>query len=405
MSKLNRALLRSISFIGAAGFCSYSQAVDWTVSGFGTFGYTYENEDDLAYRRDSSHVGKLERNGSFASDSRLGLQLDVSVNRQWSLTTQLLFDESAGHELKYITDLAFVRYEPNANWNFRAGRVGASAYAASDSRYIDYAHLWVRPPQELYSSIIFNSLDGVGMNYYSNNPDFNWSVSLEYGQSHQKLEVPSSHEKYRTELDDIVSISFEVDKASWHWQLSYAQVGSLSVKHGSSTQMLQKQLEQLAGTNLPTVSADAATLSQAFYVSNERVKYLQAAVSYFDGDWTMQSELFHIHAEKESVPHGYGGYLLVGKAFAQLTPYAIYSEFKPSNPSFHQSVDWSLVNPALGPLQIAGLQGVNAIRIDQSTYSLGVRWDIAPQLAIKAQVDHVEMMIRVMAYGLHRFQI
>ncbi|MBA5763876.1 hypothetical protein H2O73_16050 [Vibrio sp. 404] len=394
MFKLNQSfLLHCLAIIGVSSFSANSLAVDWAVSGFGTLGYTYENDNELAYRRDSSHVSEIGRNGSFASDSRLGLQLDASFNRQWSLTTQLLLDDSVEHDIEEIAELAFIRYEPNANWSFRVGRVGVSAYAASDSRYIDYAHLWVRPPQELYSGIAFNTLDGVGASYYSNHPDFNWSVNLEYGQSRQVGELPTSQENYRTKLDDVVSVSFEVDQQSWHWQLSYAQVGSLSVQHGASIEALQNQLTQLASANVPQVSSDAAALSQALSVSQVSGHYLQAAVTYFDGDWTLQSELFQIRTGKESVPQGYGGYALVGKAFDKLTPYIIYGQFK-SSTSPHSFP----ANNAWAPLLNAGVLGVNAVRIDQSTYSLGVRWDISPQVAIKAQLDHVE--IDENGYGL-----
>ncbi|KOO11983.1 hypothetical protein AKJ18_26315, partial [Vibrio xuii] len=55
-------------------------------------------------------------------------------------------------------------------------------------------------------------------------------------------------------------------------------------------------------------------------------------------------------------------------------------------------------NPALAQLQQGALLGIDSIRIDQSTYSVGVRWDLLPNLALKAQMDHVE--IDPYGYGL-----
>ncbi len=163
-------------FISLFIVSSTSYAMDWSTSGFGTLGYTYESEENLAYLRDITRTADTSDNGSFGTDSNLGIQLDGTFNRSWSATAQWVLDDSVEHNLDTLTELAFIRFTPNASWELRAGRIGVTAYAAADSRNIDYAHLWVRPPQELYGSVVFNSLDGIGATYYSNNPYFNWQA-------------------------------------------------------------------------------------------------------------------------------------------------------------------------------------------------------------------------------------
>ncbi len=49
-------------------------------------------------------------------------------------------------------------------------------------------------------------------------------------------------------------------------------------------------------------------------------------------------------------------------------------------------------------LQKGTLAGINTVRIDQSTWSLGLRWDVSPYVALKAQMDHVQ--INPYGYGL-----
>ncbi|MGD8112094.1 hypothetical protein [Vibrio sp. TRT 17S01] len=384
--------------VGLMLFGSSAHAVDWSVSGFGTLGYTYENEADLGYRRDITRSADIEDNGIFNNDSNVGVQLDLTFDHHWSITSQWLLDNSIDYDLDEMTELAFVRYEPNENWDFRVGRVGVSAYAAADSRHIDYAHLWVRPPQELYGGIVFNSLDGVGFTYYSNNANLNWSASAEYGRITQMGEVPELQEKYRAKLKDVLSLSFEVEQDKWRWQLSYAHVGSLSVNNGPSLQSLQNQIAQVANSNIPLLSEDAASLYDALVLDDEEVTYLQAAVTYFDSEWTAQSELFRITTDKNSIPQGYGGYVLLGKAFERLTPYVMYGAFHVDQAPYQKALDWSLFNPALVPLQEGAIAGINSVRIEQSTYSLGLRWDVASQVAVKAQLDYVE--IEPFGYGL-----
>lgn len=379
-------------------FCFHAVAVDWSVSGFGTLGYTYEDEDQLAYRRDITQTADIDDNGSWLTDSNFGLQLDGRFNHQWSFTTQLLLDNSTKHDLDELTELAFIRYVPNEHWNFRAGRVGVSAYAAADSRYIDYGYLWVRPSQELYGGIVFNSLDGVGVSYLSNNPVFNWSLKFEYGNNSQSGEIIQTNDDYTAELKEVLSASFEVMQDNWKWQASYANVGSLSIKQGASIQALQSQLQQVSMLGIPGVSEEAAQAYEAMTLNDETVDYYHLAMLYFDGLWTLQTELFHIDANKSSIPQGSGGYALVGYSLDNITPYVMYGQFSPRYSPYSSSLDWGTVNPSFSLLQTGAEVGINSVRIDQSTYSFGVRWDLLPQLALKAQVDYIE--INEFGYGL-----
>ncbi|RTZ16222.1 hypothetical protein EJ063_09200 [Vibrio aquaticus] len=331
------------------------------------------------------------------------MQLDGQFNRHWSFTTQLLLDKSVSYDLDELTEFAFVRYSPNASWDFRVGRIGVNTYAAANSRHIDYAHLWVRPPQELYGSIVFNALDGIGATYYSNNPNFNWKASLEFGQNQERGETPLNSEAYSTDLEEVLSLSFEVDNHPWKWQLSYAYIGSLTVNHGDQIKAIQNGLSALAtnpaiSTFFPLISAEALSAQEAFTIDEEQIDYLQAAIIYFDGQWTMQAELFNIDAEKGSIPQGYGGYALLGHTFDSLTPYAIYGHFKSDTSPFKLTQDWSVAGSDAALLQQGVESGINSVRIDQETYSIGVRWDFSPSMAIKAQFDHVN--IHPYGYGL-----
>ncbi|WP_282176928.1 hypothetical protein [Vibrio nereis] len=389
---------RSVLFVTLLASSTYSQAAQWSVSGFGTLGYTYESEDNIAYLRDNTQTADPDDDGTFMSDSNLGLQVDATFNWRWSATAQVLLNNSVDYDLEDITELAFVRYTPSANWSFRAGRIGISAYAAADSRHIDYAHLWVRPPQELYGSVSFNNLDGIGVSYFSNNPDFNWSATVEYGQNRQTGELAAANQDYRTKLDDVLSLSLALDQDEWQWQLSYAQVGGLSVEHDELLSSLHAQVKGVADLGVPGISADAQQVYDYLTVNNEPVNYLQAAASYFDGRWCFESEVFKISADQESIPQGVGGYALLGRAFDNITPYAMYGRVKQSNSRYNSSSDWGALDPALAQLQQGTLLGIDSIRIDQSTYSVGVRWDLLPNLALKAQMDHVE--IDPYGYGL-----
>jgi hypothetical protein len=211
-------------------------------------------------------------------------------------------------------------------------------------------------------------------------------------------EVPQTIESYKAEIEDVISASFEVEQGPWTWQLSYAHVGSLSVAQGASINSLQNQLGQLSALNIPQISQEAAIAQNLITLEGEKVDYYQAAVHYFDGLWTLKTELFHINADKESIPQGTGGYGMLGYTVNSVTPYIIYSRFSPEHSYYQAESDWSVVDPSFALLQTGAQVGINSVRIEQQTYSLGMRWDIAPQFALKAQVDYVD--IEDYGYGL-----
>lgn len=72
--------------------------------------------------------------------------------------------------------------------------------------------------------------------------------------------------------------------------------------------------------------------------------------------------------------------------------------FKSDTSPFELTQDWSVAGSDAALLQQGVEVGINSVRIDQETYSLGVRWDVSPYIALKAQFDHV--VINPYGYGL-----
>ncbi|MDN3684247.1 hypothetical protein QW180_12795 [Vibrio sinaloensis] len=58
-------LSRSTLVLAGLMFSQQVNAVDFSISGFGTLGYTYENQEDLGYRRDITNVADVDQNGTF----------------------------------------------------------------------------------------------------------------------------------------------------------------------------------------------------------------------------------------------------------------------------------------------------------------------------------------------------
>lgn len=377
-------------------FPVFAQA--WSVSGFGTLAYSYENEPDIGYRRHIPQPPEVERDGSFLSDSNLGLQVDWLWDHRWSVTAQWVLEDRIKQDVNHATERAFIRYLPDANWDLRLGRIGLNAYTAADSHRIDYAHLWVRPPQELYGSIFYDSIDGIDITYRTFFRQLNVSTSLQYGAILQTLQVPHSLNHLKTRSNSTLAIALMLDCQEWSARFSYIDVADLVVSLDPESIKAQMGIVQLANSGLGAVSAEAADIYNQSNIHGESVQYWQAGLGYFDGEWQIQSELFYVAGIKQAIPKGHGGYMMLGRSFERLTPYAVISYFEPQRELFTAKSDWSALSPQLGEFQQLLLNGINSTYIDQTTYSLGIRWDVHPQVAIKGQVDFIRT--EDMGYGL-----
>lgn len=376
-------------------------AADWAVSGYGSLGYSYENEENLGYLRNLAQPDDYERNGSFLPDSNIGVQFDVQLNPEWSVTTQWVLEDRVEQSFNDVTELAFVRYLPDEHWDLRLGRLGLNAYMASDSRRIDYAYLWVRPPQELYGSIFYDSIDGVDVTYRGRLDELNWSFGAQYGRIEQKLENTGNSEVSSTRSNQTLALVLALEQGPWSGRLSYVNVGGMQVSLGDTSMQAKKAIQQLANAGFGVISSEAALLYQESNLENETIQYWQIGLGYADTALTVQSELYAIRGNKAVVPEGIGGYLLAGYSFDSFTPYAMYGKFVPKNEAYQAQSDWGLApvnGTQLAQFQKVLIGGINSTHIDQSTFSLGLRWDITAQMALKAQYDYVE--IGDYGYGL-----
>ncbi|TQQ49373.1 hypothetical protein FLL79_12700 [Vibrio cholerae] len=400
-----RSLFQTRLMSGVVGLLAMTSgaalAADWSVSGYGSIGYSYENEENLGFLRNIAQPDEYQRNGSFKPDSNIGVQFDLQLDPQWSVTTQWVMKERVEQRFDDITELAFVRYTPDENWDIRLGRLGLNAYIAADSRRIDYAHLWLRPPQEFYGGIFYDAIDGIDVTYRSQWDEITWSLGAQYGRIKQKLQNTASSEISATQSDQTLALVFSLEQDRWFGRLSYVHVGQLKVDLDGNSLLGIQVVNQLAQAGLGPISAEAAQLAEQINLQEETIEYWQLGFGYRDEQWSLQSEIYTILGEKAVVPEGVGGYAIAGYTLGNVTPYVIYGRFNPKNAPYQAQSDWGL-SPVNGT-QLAEVQkwligGINSTYIDQQTFSLGVRWDVTAQIALKAQYDYIQIADN--GYGL-----
>lgn len=113
---------------------------------------------------DDSNAGYLgfDDDLSFETDGVFGLQANVKVDQNLSMTAQIVARGIEQYDPK--VEWAFAAYKFSDAFTARAGRLRAPFYLVSEYLEVGYAYPWIRPPQEAYW-IPFSAVDGVDGTY------------------------------------------------------------------------------------------------------------------------------------------------------------------------------------------------------------------------------------------------
>jgi hypothetical protein len=186
-----------------------------------------------------------------------------------------------------------------------------------------------------------------------------------------------------------VTVSREADGLLLRAGLSRSQFESVSPQ----LQPLLSRLNQLGTLPVPEVASQATALSTRLDYANTAVTYATLGANYELQEWVWSAEYVHVTGGPTSKING--GYASMGRRFGPVTLFGIASGASGSG-AFMSVPTWGAeLAPVLGAAlarqaQTLGTYAANAANesIDQRTVSLGARWDIQSQLALKFQFDH-----------------
>ncbi|MGI2258879.1 hypothetical protein [Shewanella sp. GXUN23E] len=359
-------------------------------SGFGNLGVIHNDSRNLKFHRDYTMDG-VPQGWSANADSLLGLQLDAQLNDRFDALIQVVLKDRVSHQLSDTVEWGFIRYRPDDNWAIRVGRLGLDLYMLSEYRDVSYAYLWARPVPEFYSLISsISKYDGADISYRRHAGDYLLEAKLAYGTN--KADLAGADQDITIKLNQVYALTLSMSSAEWLWRVAVAMADTTGMSEPSSE--LIYALEQVPSQLWP----EAAGLAGEIRFENRDAVYYAAGVQYDNGDWLVQSELGYTDTNWDMLMPYVSGYLSVGRRIEDFTFYAVYA-------GVHQTQDVPHVPPPqISPflpeqaqLELQQLyQGVNytfmASRLEQRSWSLGLRWDFAQDVALKVQWDNVSIM-------------
>ncbi len=351
--------LLSVLFAGYVLNALADEQPAFSLHGFGTLGAVRTNSDEVEFVRDLSQPYGASRSWDARVDSVLGVQASWRISPQMEAVVQAVsryhYDKTFTPEISW----AYLKYEPSPNLSLRAGRLGTEFFMLSDSRLVGYSYLTVRPPGDFFWSLPFYSINGADVALTLPLGDHLLRGKLFYGISDEK--IPFVDKQWDLAGSRMVGGYLDYQAGGWQFRASYA---NLLFKNDIPIEGLLQAFPSIA-------QQSAAYLT----MNNTRTHYYSLGAVYDSGPWQLQLMLNHVVQGSRAFESSNSGYALAGYRIGPVTPYFGYSWV------FSKSHESSL-NPLTARLTAK-------THLDQKTTILGARWDVARNIALKAQWDGI----------------
>ena len=332
---------------------------DFSVRGFGTLGATRTNAQNAEFVRDLSQPRGVTDRWRAKTDSLLGVQASYQFNPQFEGVVQAVsryrYDKTYNPDVPW----AYLKYEPTPGVSLRAGRLGTEFFMLSDSRLVGYSYLTVRPPGDFFWHLPFYSIEGA---------DAAFSLPLGEAVLRAKIFSGISHEK--------IALADEV------WKLSGSRMSGAYLDYQIGSWLVRGSYSNIRfSNNLPIDNVlsllGPGSKDAADFLATEKTRadYYSLGLVYDRGPWQFQLMLNKINQGSNAFQDSTAGYVLAGYRIASVTPFIGYSQVASQKRT-------NTLNPVI--------DGVMAdSHAHQKTWMLGARWDIAKDIALKAQVDSI----------------
>ena len=366
-------------------------AIETDFSVFGTLGYTRSNSD-LVYLRG------IDRNGTLAQDTRLGLQADVRLSPQWSATVQLRAAPKADAESGYdITPAwAFLAWRPDNDWLVRAGKFRVPFYLYSQVLDLGVAHPFARLPQEIYTVSPVNDFKGLYLTRTMNLDSGELSLDVVAGQANPVVrfwyrdgvppQVPAGASYRKVDIDILMLAASHSTP-----DLTLRATGFWSKARTGGQLPVRLPFVQLApGIGFFVVDPRLGPVETTDIIHNVGASF---GLDWRPAPgWRMAAEYFdYRQKDTELGSNIQSSYVALARQMGAWTPYAYAAQVRTRDPQ--ASLYRQLTQPTLPSGAFPGAGQLNAgqrvlaesalYMTHQRTFALGAAWTPAPHSVVK----------------------
>ena len=349
-----------------------------SLDGFGTIGVAHLLEQNADFVENSTRGEGTGHSHPFdpSLDSRFAGQLSVEAGAKLSGVVQVVVEMDTDGDYRPNLEWANVRYSFTPDMSVRAGRIVLPMFLVSETRKVSFANPWARPPVEVYGLIPVYSWDGVDASYRQRFGDWTGSVNTALGRA--QSDIPGGHAEARR----FWSANGSLQRGGF--------TGRLAVASGRVGIDTFDPLFQ----GFRSFGPEGEAIADRYDVDDRPLLFGSAGTEYDHGPWFALAEGAWTRSES-AMGERMAGYVTGGYRIGSLTPFATFSRVHLVSESSTPGLTLTGLPPeyAAAAAQLnAGLNMALRSSPDQHTLALGGRWDVRPGLALKAQLDLIDML-------------
>jgi opacity protein-like surface antigen len=367
----------------------------FSIRGYGTIGGLYSSQDEADYVRD--FYAQPEGAGasdsiSYAVDSKTAVQVDVRFTDRLSAVVQLVsesmnnnsWDSETNQEWVPSLEWANLSYRVTDALTVRGGRIVMPFLMNSEFQKVGYANHWMRAPVELYGKVSYTSLDGADAWYKHSLGSGTNTVRVYGGMFNAEWEA---RESTRVNMAGFID-TYEVGSLTLRAAYQYSKLEGQGAVGGAPIRQLAGGLGFFNSTAAAQANSIAEVIENGF-----NVRFMTVGASYDADTWFVMGEVWKQNGSV-LIPKHTSAYVSGGVRVASWTPYATVAttDVHDSDSITTRGIPAIPQTAAL----IGGVQALNgsfasSLAESQSTFSLGARWDVVSNIAVKAQYDYVKL--------------
>lgn len=331
-------------------------------------------------------AGYTESDFTFEQNTLFGLQFTGQISDKISATAQLVARGSENYSVD--AEWAYLGYQVTPNGKIRFGRLRMPLYLYSDFVDVGYAYTWVRPPSSVYY-LPFNNIEGV--DYYTNFTlgNFDSTLQIYYGAFTGSFTPAPGAPEADTRSRNQFGIAFTLGQDIWTVRAAY------------HTAKLSVDVTGIPISSTDTIGSFTDTLRLLGFTTNadrllaeeDDASFMGIGVSIDTGTYLLTAEHVEFDYDNTLFSKDVRQYVMLGYRSGDWLFNLTVQRTRDEAAHPETGIPTGVALPGVGSTDvlIASIQAIAASQVsDSDVLSLGARWDVAPNTALKFQVDDIE---------------